>query len=97
MFKLAFLNIILGIGKSPGQDSHQEIVQSVIGDRIKSSWDLNNDGMYKIIGIIDSHYIVKTHKGLEKVKIDMEKENINDKIRIEKLNSVCLPLLFLHI
>jgi hypothetical protein len=31
-------------------------------------------------------YIVKTHKGLKKVKIDMgNKKNINDEIEIEKL------------
>jgi hypothetical protein len=33
--------------------------------------------------IVDGHYIVKTHKGFKKVKIDME--NINQEIKIEKL------------
>ncbi len=28
-----------------------------------------NDNMYRIIGIIGGHYIVKTPKGLKKVKI----------------------------
>jgi hypothetical protein len=42
--------------------------------------------MYRIISIVDDHYIVKTHKGLKKVKIDMKsKMNINDEIKIEKL------------
>ncbi len=41
---------------------------------------------YKIVGIIDNHYLVKTSKGIKKVKIDMKnKKNINDEIRIEKL------------
>ncbi len=66
MFKFVFLNIILGVGKSSGQDPQQEIVQCVIEDLIKSSGDLNNDGMYKVIGIVDNHYIVDTYKGLKK-------------------------------
>jgi hypothetical protein len=85
MFKFVFLNIILGMGKSPDQDP-QQIVESIIADPVKSSEDLNSDDMYKIIGIVDDHYIVKTHKGLKKVKIDTKnKKNINDEIRIEKL------------
>ncbi len=42
--------------------------------------------MYRVVGIIDGHYIVQTPEGLIKVKIDMKnKKNINDEIRIEKL------------
>ena len=86
MFKFVFLNIILGMGKSPGQDPQQEIVKSILPDIIKTSEDLSNDNMYKIIGIVDDHYIVKTHKGLKKVKISAsDKKNINDEIRIEAL------------
>ncbi len=86
MFEFVFLNIILGMGKSPGQDSQQEMVKSILEDPIKTSEDLNSDDMYKIIGIVDDHYIVKTHKGLKKVKISgADKKNINDEIRIEKL------------
>ncbi|MCR4288988.1 MAG: zonular occludens toxin domain-containing protein [Candidatus Scalindua sp.] len=86
MFKFVFLNIILGMGNSPSQKPQQEIVKSILKDPIKTSEDLNNDDMYRIIGIVDNHYIVKTHKGLKKVKIDMEnKKNINDEIKMEKL------------
>ncbi len=74
MFEFVFLNIILGMGKSPGQEPEQEIVKSVVSNPIKISEDLNNDDMYRIIGIVDNHYIVKTHKGLKKVKIDMKKK-----------------------
>ncbi len=85
MFKFVFLNIILGMGNSPTQDLQQEIVKSIVSDTIKTSEGLNDD-MYRIIGIVDNHYIVKTHKGLKKVKIDMEnKKNINDEIKIENL------------
>ncbi len=42
--------------------------------------------MYRIIGIIDSYYIVQTPKGLKKVKVNKSnKKKINDKIKIEIL------------
>jgi hypothetical protein len=86
MFKFVFLNIILGMGKSPIQDPQQEIVKSILPDTIETSEDLNNGSMYRIIGIIDGHYIVKTPKGLKKVKvIETNKKNVRDKIKIEKL------------
>ncbi len=31
-----------------------------------------NNNMYRIIGIVDGHYVVKTPKGLKKVKIDVQ-------------------------
>jgi hypothetical protein len=74
------------MGKSSSQDPQQEIVKSILEDPIKTFEDLNSDDMYKIIGIVDNHYIVKTHKGLKKVKInDQNKKNISDEIKIEKL------------
>ena len=86
MFKFVFLNIILGMGKTPGQEPQQEIVKSIVEVPIKVSDDLHNDDMYRIIGIVDNHYIVKTHKGLKKVKISSaDQKNINDEIRIEAL------------
>ena len=86
MFKFIFLNIILGMGKSSTPDPQQEIVMSIIEDPRRTSKDLNDDSMYRIIGIVGGHYIVKTHKGLKRVKISStDKKNINDKIRIENL------------
>ena len=42
--------------------------------------------MYRIIGIIDGHYIVETPKGLKKMKVTRSnKKNVHDEIRIEKL------------
>ena len=45
-----------------------------------------NNNMYRIIGIIDGHYIAQTPKGLKKVKvIKSNRKNVRDKIKIEKL------------
>ncbi len=42
--------------------------------------------MYRIIGIIEGHYIVKTPEGLKEVKvIKLNKKNVRDEIKIEKL------------
>ncbi|KHE93097.1 MAG: hypothetical protein K8F52_12000 [Candidatus Scalindua rubra] len=42
--------------------------------------------LYRIVGIIDDHYIVQTLKGLKKVKSSgTDMKNINDVIRIEQL------------
>jgi hypothetical protein len=84
MFKFVFLNIILGMGKSSSQHAQQVIVESVAADTTKMSEDLNNEDMYKIFGIVDDHYIVKTHKGLKKVKIK-NKISIGNGIRIDNL------------
>jgi hypothetical protein len=86
MFKFVFLNIILGMGKSPIQDPQQEIVKSILPDTIETSEDLNNNDMYRIIGIVDGHYIVKTSKDLKRVKIrPSDNKRIGDQIKIEKL------------
>ena len=50
---------------------------------------------YKIIGIVNDHYIVKTHRGLKEVKIDMRnKKKINDEIKIENLMFFCFFVIF---
>ncbi len=85
-FKFVFLNLILGMGKSSGQDPQQEIVKTIVPDPIKSVEDLNNDGMYSIVGKIGNEYVVKTHKGLKRVKIKAsDNKRIGDQIKIEKL------------
>jgi zona occludens toxin len=85
-FKFVFLNIILGMGKSSSQDLQQEIVKSIVPDTIESSEDVNNDHMYNIVGKIGNEYVVKTDKGLKRVKIKAsENKRIGDQIKIEKL------------
>ena len=45
-----------------------------------------NYNMYRIIGIIGDQYIVKTDKGLKRVKIKAsDNKSIGDQIRIERL------------
>jgi hypothetical protein len=45
-----------------------------------------NNNMYRIVGIIDDHYIVNTPEGLKKVKVTKSnKKNVRDEIKIEKL------------
>jgi hypothetical protein len=45
-----------------------------------------NNSMYRIIGIIDGHYIVQTPKGLKKMKtLGTDKKNVHDEIKIEEL------------
>jgi hypothetical protein len=42
--------------------------------------------MYRIVGIIDGHYIVQTPKGLKKVKVvESNKKNVRNETKIEKL------------
>ncbi len=51
-----------------------------------------NSNMYKIVGIIDGHYIVQTPKGFKKVKKPgTDKKNISDKIRITE-HIIILPI-----
>ncbi len=82
MFKFVFLNIILGMGKPKAQVETPAITKKIDAKTLDSE-EINNDNLFKII---DGHYIVKTHKGLKKLKIsDTDKKNINDEIKIEKL------------
>ena len=82
MFKFVFLNVILGMGKSKAEVK----VEAALLPVLEETGFVLSDNKFKIIGIVDDHYIVKTHKGLKKVKIDMKnKMNINDEIKIENL------------
>jgi hypothetical protein len=61
-----------------------DILEDVVVPNVLDRNDHNN--MYKIVGIIDGHYVVQTPKGLKKVKIyGTDKKDISDEIKIEKL------------
>ncbi len=82
MFKFVFLNVILGMGKSKAEVK----VEAALLPVLEEQKIVLSDNLFKIIGIVDDHYIVKTHKGLKKVKIDMKNKNkISDEIRIDNL------------
>jgi len=47
---------------------------------------IEHSNMYKIVGMVGDKYIVKTDKGLKRVKIkDSDNKRIGDKIKIDKL------------
>jgi hypothetical protein len=47
---------------------------------------VDDTNMFKIIGIVDGYYVVKTPRGLKRVKADQSNpKRINDEITIEKL------------
>lgn len=82
MFKFVFLNKILGMGKAKEIPKTEAPVPPVSEEK----GIVQTDNLFRIIGIVDDHYIVKTHKGLKRVKIDMNnRKDINDEIKIEKL------------
>ena len=59
MFKFVFLNIILGMGKP-----EVPVMEASIPDKVKKTEveRVISTNEYKIIGIVNDHYIVKTHK-----------------------------------
>lgn len=82
MFKYVYLNKILGMGKV----KENVIVEAPVVLVSEEKEIAVPDNLFRITGIVDDHYIVKTHKGLKKVKIDMKnRKDINDEIKIEKL------------
>jgi hypothetical protein len=82
LFKFVFLNIILDMGKSPGQGPQHEIVKSILEEPINTSEDLDSDDKYSIVGKIGNEYVVKTHKGLKRVKIKAsENKRVGDQIK----------------
>ena len=83
MFKYVLLGKMLSMGDLGKSVKN---ATSIKVKKVVEVETLSGKGMFKIIGIADGNYIVKTPKGLKKVKIDMKnKKNINDEIRIEKL------------
>ena len=86
IFKFGFMNILYRMNKKPAQGSQQEIMKSILPDTIKTFEDLKDDHMYDIVGTVGDQYIVKTDKGLKRVKIKAsDNKRIGDKIKIEEL------------
>ncbi len=84
MFKFLFVPVLQGMNRNQVHASPTKKQESKVIEEKKEV--TKDDGYYKIIGIVDGLYVVKTPKGLKKVKIDVQnKKNINDKIKIETL------------
>ena len=87
IFRFGFMKIFHNMNKNHVYRK-EEFKADVLGDIVKPEIlnMIDHSNMYKIVGIVDDHYIVKTRKGLKKEKISgTDKKRINDKIKIEKL------------
>jgi len=86
VFKFGFMNILYRMNSKHVKKVETAQIPETIPAKTKVIEKIFHNNLFKIIGIVDDHYIVKTHKGLKKVKIsDTDKKNINDEIKIEKL------------
>lgn len=87
IFRFGFMKIFHNMNKNHVYRK-EEVKTDVLEDVVKPNALnlIDNSNLYKIVGIIDNHYIVTTRKGLKKVKISgTDKKNINDEIKIRKL------------
>lgn len=86
IFRFGFMNLIGKMNKHNIRTT-VSVVNDIQEPQLEpENLETENNNMYKIIGIIDGHYIVKARKGLKKVKISgIDRKNINDEIKIEKL------------
>lgn len=76
IFKFGFMNIFQNMNKhnirtpvTVLEDAHDHQSES-------EESEMRNNNMYKIIGIIDGHYIVETTEGLRKVKTEKANKKI---------------------
>ncbi len=88
IFRFGFMKIIHNMNKHNNQTTTFVIndVQELQTEPVEFEKEKTNNNMYKIIGIIDGHYIVQSHKGLKKERIveSDKKKSINDDIQIER-------------
>ena len=87
IFRFGFMKIFHNMNKNHvyrKEEVKTDVSEDVVKPKVSNLIEYSN--MYRIVGIIDNHYIVNTSKGLKKVKIyGTDKKNINDEIKIEKL------------
>ena len=70
IFRFGFMKIFHNMNKNHvyrKEEAKTDIIEDVV--KPKASNLIDHSNMYKIVGIIDDHYIVKTRKGLKRVKI----------------------------
>jgi len=86
IFRYGFIHILHKMNSKHVNKVEAVEVSEVVPEKTVAVEMVSNDDLYKIIGIVDNHYIVKTHKGLRRVKIiDLDNKRIGDLIKIEKL------------
>jgi len=86
IFRFGFMKIFHNMNKNHVYRKPETVEENREPQLEPQKLEKENNNMYRIVGIIDDHYIVETPEGLKKVKISgTDKKNINDKIKIEKL------------
>ena len=86
IFRFGFMKIFQNMNKH-NIETPVSVIDDVQEPQLEpEKLEKENNNMYRIIGIIDGHYIVRTPKGLKKVKVmKSNKKNVHDEIKIEKL------------
>jgi hypothetical protein len=86
IFRFGFMKIFHNMNKNHVYHKPETVQENREFELELEKLDKENNNMYRIIGIIDGHYIVQTPKGLKKAKvIHSNKKSIRDEIKIEKL------------
>lgn len=82
MFKFVFLDRVLGMKATKDVVKAEEPIKVVQS----ADFTIKSDNKYKIIGIVNNSYVVKTNSGIKKVKIQSgDLYRIHDYITIENL------------
>ncbi len=87
IFRFGFMKIFHNMNKNHVYRKAEVKTDELIPLVDSKSLDLiDHNNMYKIVGIVGNQYIVKTDKGLKRVKIKAsDNKKIGDQIKIEKL------------
>ncbi len=86
IFRFGFMKIFHNMNKHHVYHNPETNEKNIEPELESKKLENNNHNMYRIVGIIEDHYIVKTRKGLKRVRISgTDKKNIHDEVKIEKL------------
>ena len=86
IFRFGFMKIFHNMNKNHVYRKPETVEENRKLQLEPEKSEKENNNIYRIVGIIDGHYVVKTPKGLKKVKVvESNKKNVRDEIKIEKL------------
>ena len=86
IFRFGFMKIFHNMNKNHIYHKPVIVEENKEPDIALGKLEKENNNMYRIVGLIDGHYIVQTHKGLKKVKVyEANRKNVHDEIKIEEL------------